>query len=92
MPLSDTTSESTLIEVISPTKPGKRSLMRILAARYLNMSRRRLYQMTLRKTITWTMRMPTGLPHIVSRRWMPTMSVLGREDREKRVMDHSGPK
>ncbi|OWM72313.1 hypothetical protein CDL15_Pgr018198 [Punica granatum] len=32
MPLRDTTSKSTLIEVISPTVPGKRSLMRILVA------------------------------------------------------------
>lgn len=68
---------------------GNCSEIKALPPRYSKRMMRRVYHTTLWRTTTCTMREAEKSPYMDLRRGIPTTSVLGRVEREKRVMAQS---
>uniref|UniRef100_A0A7C9EYU0 Uncharacterized protein n=1 Tax=Opuntia streptacantha TaxID=393608 RepID=A0A7C9EYU0_OPUST len=88
-PSNETTSESTLNDTIDAAVSGNCSMIKILAPRYSNKNKSKVYQMMHCKTTTCTIRLPEYGPYMAIKRGIPMTKVLGSVDREKMVIIHS---
>ncbi|BAT15776.1 Os12g0133850, partial [Oryza sativa Japonica Group] len=95
-PASETTSESTRKETMEAAVSGNCSMTRSRAPRYSKRNSMSVYQMMHWSTTICTMRLPESAPaaapaaaYIPLSSGMPMTRVLGRVEREKRVMSQS---